>query len=1188
MTEQGRRIEEWPRIVSGMLAGLGGIFAALSGFFESFKKMLDSVQALNGMPSAFWFAVATFLLLVAFWLIRDALASRSLCLKPEALSLQPDDPKHLKGRKGEVASLIDLCRNHQQVHLVGESGAGKSALIKAGLCSELRRNNYLLCIYIEDWGEHWETGPLRSLAEAVWSALSESDREKLKLTKRFEANEVFGLIRSIRQELGLTPLCIFDQFDDYQTTHRAHFIHLSKGTWLDAKELADSNAFWRNLQNLIRDDIIHCLFVTRSDASAGLESIRFQAPQTYQLDRLDKSVVLQVLAELTATGADGLPVISAPERGWDRLKQRLADDLGHNGDVLAAQMRLAFQGLSHLRYLTVWEYEKMGGLAGLEAAYIEKRVRNAANHSGLNAQQIRNLLHAMVDPQKRKTLPQSFDALRSRLRGRFDVPSIQLALEDFVTKEVVRKRVDPETGQGVWSLHHDYLCRGVIEAERRANRWASLAQEAFLAWQGARGVSVWSQLLSPWQQIVLAWQRVRGAFRYGDLRGFALVSLLRFAPYVLVLVGGTSSWRYYLNRAEATRLMNRVVVSHQASPPDWSAYEELSNTTDEVRGHFFALALEPSYAIQFRGMSKQLTRALVGLSPQSRDALFSEGVMPCLRHDYPDTAQLLCINIGISLDKNEDGEFIERAFARLKNQTPAVRSDEEVLEGFERIAPKLSSEQAKEAAAILVREIAQAKSDKALLRHARLLGALPIILTDEQSSTIVAPLLPALVSNRDDEESFRHLARALARISKLDVSQGEVIVKTFYPSESTFWTREMEDGSEWPWRNEEKYRTLLEIMADLTARLPPGLLQPRVEWIVAEIERSDRPFHRAALGLALASLAKVPGVMPTGFNLERGQRIQMRMLDALQPSNDGGGDPSAALAIVALAGIKEMEPSSEMTARQRQILKSTLDALARDVEPLDYARLLLILVGIGSLPGGISNEVPPALIQEIFGHFLETFKNAIIPTADPDDAKKREVRLSFKLNFMPHLTQMMKTIPGSISPVQVEQGLFFLTDTLIPQKGCTWEAQRFSEVLTPLMDKLPTEAVPKALDRLLSTLEVCQGSNTVSTRDLMLLLSAVPGTLSEPQKRRLDAIFQHIDADSAHWALAARLMPVQESLNLLRRPALVGSESMLVQNLEQATGQDFDKSLWKAMVWMQGHYNIDAEARPLTATSPQP
>jgi hypothetical protein len=87
------------------------------------------------------------------FVLRDGLTRRSRLLRPEALLLKTDNPEHLKGREEDIDRLAGLCVEYQQVNLVGESGAGKSALIQAGLCPKLNTEAGLFPIYLNGWGQ---------------------------------------------------------------------------------------------------------------------------------------------------------------------------------------------------------------------------------------------------------------------------------------------------------------------------------------------------------------------------------------------------------------------------------------------------------------------------------------------------------------------------------------------------------------------------------------------------------------------------------------------------------------------------------------------------------------------------------------------------------------------------------------------------------------------------------------------------------------------------------------------------------------------------------------------------------------------------------------------------------------------------------------------------------------------------
>jgi hypothetical protein len=663
MNEPKRTVGEMIKPIRGALEVLGGIFLAITQFNETLKKAIDSLGPLAELPIIVWLLVAATLVIAGVFTLRDGLARRSRLLRPEALQLKADNPAHLKGRSEDIQRLSTLCHECQQVHLVGESGAGKSALIQAGLCPALKAGRRLFPIYLGVWGQDWQEGPRTALTYAFWEALSEEDRGTLGLATLPRPENLVVILDQCRAKLGRTPLLIFDQFDDYQTRHRTRFLAPRRRTWISADRLTEANAFWRDVKKLIDQKVVHCLFATRSDTADGLESIRFVDPQVYPLDRLNADFVLPLLTELTALAEGMAPVVFAPDRGWERLKERLARDLSEDGAVLPVQMKFALQGLASLRSLTVRDYARADRLRGLEAAYVEWRIVNTARHSSLTEIHVRSLLTSLAEPETLKTVPRSTaDLAKTITVGNTADPShlkgaVEVALEDLEKKEIVRRRLDPDTRQHVWVLDHDYLCRGVLEAERRANRWLALAQEGHRAFREAGGNIWWKlrSLLSPWQQMMLATTRLRGRFRYGTLRGYAAWSLV---PYLLILTATVYGWvvirqlqQAELYRAEAAEIRTAIGLHEPLSPSEVDLLWKLAASNDAVRYSFLEQALEfPATAEQFNRRAEMAVHAVVGLDRNKREYIFTNSLLPRFRRPSSHLSiKIACVKIGIAL-----------------------------------------------------------------------------------------------------------------------------------------------------------------------------------------------------------------------------------------------------------------------------------------------------------------------------------------------------------------------------------------------------------------------------------------------------------------------------------------------------------------------------------------------------------
>jgi hypothetical protein len=242
------------------------------------------------------------LLLIGAWQLVVWRQKRSELLRPEALRLERNNPEHLVGREDDIAALEQKCRGHGLVFLEGESGSGKSALVQAGLLPRLRADGRLLPLAVSIWGTDWERGPQRELADELWARLDTDQHEKLKLASPPEPDALAQALGAMRGTLGLTPLVVFDQFDDYQARHRGKFLPGKSRSWLTARRLKETNAFWRAVAVLCEQQSVHALIVTRSDTAADLESVGFHEPETHRLDRLQTAYVAPLLAELAGTG----------------------------------------------------------------------------------------------------------------------------------------------------------------------------------------------------------------------------------------------------------------------------------------------------------------------------------------------------------------------------------------------------------------------------------------------------------------------------------------------------------------------------------------------------------------------------------------------------------------------------------------------------------------------------------------------------------------------------------------------------------------------------------------------------------------------------------------------------------------------------------------------------------------------
>jgi hypothetical protein len=646
--------------VGAIITTLGGLPSGIAGFIPIFRNA-SPVESL---------AIAGILTLLALILWRNRLQRRSRLLHPEALILKPE-LNHLVGREDDIRNLLNLCGNESLIWLVGESGTGKSALVRAGLLPALRHAGRL-ALLIDNWGADWIKGPQDALLNAISAELDSPTRQQLQLDSSATLDHIGNALISLRESRGL-PIIIFDQFDDYQVRHRSEFVAESGQTLLTVDELTKNNPFWGQIRRLVEQDAIHCLLVTRSDTLSGygLECVRFCEPRIYPLARLAPGYALALLEKITSDN-----VIANRDQGFDRLKRRLCHDLEAEGDVLPIRMKLVFRSLVGLQDdLTIRGYMRAGGLSGLEASYIQNIVAQAAQVANVDQADVRNILLALTDPSAGKTVPLTDTELLQVLPpDRRSQRKLEVLLNSLQDKEIIRKRLDVDKQATVRLLDHDYLCQGILELERQRSYWQRVLDDAYRSFVEASGIwGKFKALPRPRLQLQLAVARCRGSLHYGTARMFALLSSGRLLinPVTVVLLGlGFALVR--ANTADQDRQADWLFTHAQEANGLWAVSHSSYTIRRKVLEEFLASSPNGANAKQFV-RNQNVTYAVVGLDPATRARIVRDVFKPrcqVLTKD-PDISlacALMALNLDLDWDDKTAGGIILNAFGTASDE----------------------------------------------------------------------------------------------------------------------------------------------------------------------------------------------------------------------------------------------------------------------------------------------------------------------------------------------------------------------------------------------------------------------------------------------------------------------------------------------------------------------------------------
>ena len=529
-----------------------GLLAAFITFAVKYNYLFVSLfQGFSGKIAIVLAAILILVGLFAFWKSRNARGSR--LADPDALRLNPESLDKLVGRDDDLTKLRNAL-TQPLVFLVGESGCGKSALLRIGIEKNPQFNSHFLPLYIDMSVQDWEGSLVRALRDTFIRALPTDSSFRQVLDTDPSPSEFRAAFHGYFLKYTRRPLLLLDQFDDFQARYRERFLPNDTNVWRRAHEIAEENGFWRVLQMCLAPDVLSILIACRDDAQASLESVSFlPSPPRFELARLERVYVWRIIDQLIDRPVGTPAVIVDPEKGWTQLRERLVDELEARGPVLPQQLKVVLGGLRALRRLTLAEYVRHGRLAGLEADFVAEAISRAARASKIQDIDVLNLLVGLVDAIREPpdaSAPRAAAALAAS--GKVPYAVAASALAKLQEEEIVRPSGAVPGAPSGWQLYHAYLALPITRLQRDRDESRRLLADGARAYSEAGGSlrRRWQALLPLIIQSQLLRARLRGRFRYAEYRSFALKSTARALP---VIVGIGVAAGYFLANKESER-----------------------------------------------------------------------------------------------------------------------------------------------------------------------------------------------------------------------------------------------------------------------------------------------------------------------------------------------------------------------------------------------------------------------------------------------------------------------------------------------------------------------------------------------------------------------------------------------------------------------------------------------------------
>ena len=442
-----KRILDW---LTGIITLAAALSTIIGVFFSDDKKAQQFAY------------IAAFVLIVVsgtiFFYQRRRAAKLKIAESLEPLSasaalrglLPFEDGDQLPGRSRDVQEIYTLVASSTFRFgvLWGESGCGKTSLLRAGLTPKLR-NEKFLPLYIKK--------PTNNPQEAIRSEL-------LKAVSGLEKHSSKSLNQLLKLAVpkGKKIVILFDQFEEFFLTSRTSSSRAGFVKWLG---------------EAVNDESLPVAFLIsiRADFFAQLQNFAPQIPEptsarsTYQLQNFDTEQAKQIFS--AAAQADGIPFEPA-------LIQAVVKELKMEEFIRPAELQVVGTRLKRKNVFTLNKYEAFGGARGILSSYIGDEIKQSPNEQ--SARLILRLMCADVVETKSQIDLSLDDILRGvsgveqpsgeKAAGRPD--EIQAILNRFVTARVLI-----HTDEDKYNLVHDYLAPYVRTATEgtetnveRANR----------------------------------------------------------------------------------------------------------------------------------------------------------------------------------------------------------------------------------------------------------------------------------------------------------------------------------------------------------------------------------------------------------------------------------------------------------------------------------------------------------------------------------------------------------------------------------------------------------------------------------------------------------------------------------------------------------------------------------------------
>jgi WD40 repeat protein/serine/threonine protein kinase len=411
---------------------------------------IAGAQIIIARPNGIEWAIPAVLMTVAILCVVARLAGKagrvaSLDAMPGGaafrglLPFQEADRKRFFGRDTDTAALFEMMK-HSDFRfgvLFGESGCGKTSLLRAGLLPKL-----------------WEQGyvPLycRAYNDPLAAAMDQCRKRSHSTVREGEAS--IETLRRAAQELDTTLVIVCDQFEETFVSRKSEQNRERFLSFLTACH--DDATLPVKILISIRSDFLYLI----SSEFEGRIPNPLMSSRLYHLRNFGEDQAAEIIDR---------SVKQANLAFESELGRQVARDLAAEGAVLPSELQIVGERLQSKRIFTVRDYKRLGGKEPLVESFLDDIIQSSGDREGSGL-----LLRALISEENtRLTLTLQEIARRTQR----PIQSIERILNLLIAARLLREIQDETPWR--YELIHEYLIEKinqitgrVLDATQRANR----------------------------------------------------------------------------------------------------------------------------------------------------------------------------------------------------------------------------------------------------------------------------------------------------------------------------------------------------------------------------------------------------------------------------------------------------------------------------------------------------------------------------------------------------------------------------------------------------------------------------------------------------------------------------------------------------------------------------------------------